>query len=815
MFRLRTILTLTILLCSLGYSYAKVEELGETKAEGLGETKVEGLGEAKDFVIRSGETIGLCIPQDAEPVVESALEMLRADMMTVLQAELHIEKGKRLKGSAKSRQKGSVKPQTTISCQWDTSLPKEGFCLEVDADGTLSIKAHDSHALAYAVLELSRLMGVSPWEWWADCTPRALPELRLKPGYRDEQHPAVAFRGIFINDEDWGLTPWATRQLKEGTLAEIKSRYANGGTTNTSTLKRITGAVGPDATERIFQLMLRLRMNYYWPPMHECTLPFFLTDGNREMARRYGIYMGGSHCEPMACSAAAEWGLRGKGEYDYVHNAQEVRNFWRTRLEEVKGQDVLYTIGMRGVHDGAMQGAKTLDEQTKVLGQVIHDQRTMLEEVTGRKAEDIPQLFVPYKEVLSIYRNGLQVPEDVTLMWTDDNYGYIRQFPTEEERKRKGGNALYYHISYWGRPHDYLWLDGMASALMAQQMTEAYHRGIQQAWMLNVGDIKPAEYNIELFMDMAWHGVDNINWQQHRLAFYQREFGTEAGAVCDSIMREYQRLSFVRRPEHMGGTRVEESDKAYWSTLRQLSLTEEEKAKRIADYRSISNRAEALASQIAPDRAEAYLQLVKYPVQGAAQMNFKFLTDNPSEAYDSIRALTSLYNANPRWEGILTMNPRNLPVYGPVDSLAPSREPIVTRQPLVRLATSAKATVLPELGYSQQAVQLPKEESVTFEFDSVGKDSIMLQVALLPNHPVSGQHLSFALILDGEEIGRYNYETHDRSEEWKQNVLRNQALRTIICKLPQHPGNRHSLVIKALTEGVVLDEVYLVSEEEI
>lgn len=766
--RLRATMTIVLLMCALACSYAR------------------------DFVIRSGEAMGLSLPKDAAPIVESALEMVKSDMKTVLRARL-----------VESRER-----KAAIVCRWDETLPREGFRLEVNAGGALLISARDSHALAYALLELSRLMGVSPWEWWADCTPRQKPELRLPEGYRDEQHPAVAFRGIFINDEDWGLTPWATKRMEAGTLEEMKSRYADGSTTNASTLKRIKGAVGPEATERIFQLMLRLRMNYYWPPMHECTLPFFLTDGNREMARRYGIYMGGSHCEPMACSAAAEWGLRGKGEYDYVHNAQGVRDFWRTRLEEVKDQEVLYTIGMRGVHDGAMQGAKTLDEQTKVLGQVIRDQRKMLEEATGREAADIPQLFVPYKEVLSIYRNGLEVPEDVTLMWTDDNYGYIRQFPNAEERRRKGGNGLYYHISYWGRPHDYLWLDGMSPALMVQQMTEAYHRGIQQAWVLNVGDIKPAEYNIELFMDLAWHGVDNVDWQQHRLLFFQREFGVEAGMVCDSIMREYQRLCFVRRPEHMGGTRVEESDKAYWGTLRDLPMTAAEKKMRVGDFRRISDRAEALAGQIEADRSEAYLQLVKYPVQAAAQMDFKFLTEDHTTPYDSIRTLTSRYNANPRWDGILSMNPRNLAVYGPVDSIAPGRERAVVRRPLVRKALSPKAVALPELGYSRQAAQLAVGEYVAYELTSQPGDSVTLQVALLPTHPVSGQRLAFSLILDGQEVGQYSYETHDRSEEWKQNVLRNQAIRSITCMLPKESVNSHTVTVKALTDGVVLDEVY-------
>ena len=197
--KIRLALSLVTLMCSFSVSYAR------------------------DFVIRGGETVGLILPKDVEPVVKSALEMLKTDLRVVLQADLN------LCGERKAR----------IICRWDDSLPREGFRLEVDAKGKLNVGARDSHALAYALLEISRLMDVSPWEWWADCTPRKKPELRLQEGYRDEQHPAVAFRGIFINDEDWGLTPWATRQLRAGALAGMKDRYADGTSTNANTLKRL------------------------------------------------------------------------------------------------------------------------------------------------------------------------------------------------------------------------------------------------------------------------------------------------------------------------------------------------------------------------------------------------------------------------------------------------------------------------------------------------------------------------------------------------------------------------------------------------
>jgi hypothetical protein len=178
----------------------------------------------------------------------------------------------------------------------------------------------------------------------------------------------------------------------------------------------------------------------------------------------------------MVCNAAGEWARRGEGDYDYVNNSKAVYNFWEKRVKEVAGQDNIYTLGMRGVHDGKMQGAKTVAEQKAVLERVLKDQRGMLAKYVDKDVEKVPQAFIPYKEVLDIYHAGLEVPEEVTLIWCDDNYGYIRHFPTEEERARKGGNGIYYHISYWGRPHDYLWLNTLSPAVAYQQMNEAYDR---------------------------------------------------------------------------------------------------------------------------------------------------------------------------------------------------------------------------------------------------------------------------------------------------------------------------------------------------
>lgn len=223
------------------------------------------------------------------------------------------------------------------------------------------------------------------------------------------------------------------------------------------------------------------------------------------MADKYAIYLGTSHCEPMMRNTNGEWKTAGKGEYDYVHNRKNVLSFWEERVKQLRHSDDIYTLGMRGVHDGKMQGAKTLEEQKKALTEILADQRRMLAKYKGKDLTKVPQVLIPYKEVLDIYQAGLQVPEDVTLMWCDDNYGYITHFPTAEEAARPGGNGIYYHVSYWGRPHDYLWLSTASPYLLYQQMKQAYEKGIRQMWILNVGDIKPAEYQTELFMDMAWN----------------------------------------------------------------------------------------------------------------------------------------------------------------------------------------------------------------------------------------------------------------------------------------------------------------------
>ena len=490
-------------------------------------------------VLRHGEPIRVSLDEAEAVHVKTAFGILESDLRSVLGAPAETAAGEAdiIVGTL------GVNPLLdTLGLDYaDLRGRHEGFMLESLPDGRIVIAGSDSHGTMYGMMELSRMLGVSPWEWWADVTPQPKDSLEIPAGFRTIQSPSVRLRGIFINDEDWGLMPWS------GTTFEPECGLHT---------------IGPRTNAKIFELMTRLRANYYWPAMHECTRPFFLTPGNREVAERYGIYIGGSHCEPMASSTAGEWPARGKGAYDYINNRDSVYDFWEQRIREVAGQEIVYTLGMRGVHDSKMLGAKSVEEQKEALGRVLADQRGLIARHVNKDVGKVPQVFIPYKEVLDVYNAGLEVPDDVTLMWCDDNYGYIRHFPTEVERARKGGNGIYYHVSYWGRPHDYLWLCTFSPYLLWQQMSMAYDKGIRDMWILNVGDIKPAEYQTELFMDMAWDmdGVRARGVRNHQAGFYAREFGDTLGERIATVMDEHYRLAQIRKPEFMGGTRTEEAD---------------------------------------------------------------------------------------------------------------------------------------------------------------------------------------------------------------------------------------------------------------
>ena len=702
------------------------------------------------------------------PVVKVALDLLKRDCRSVLSGEISCSKntGNIYVGTWGE---SSVLQALADTRQLDVAQldeHKEAFLLNVLPDGRLVVAGSDKRGTAYGVLELSRMMGVSPWEWWADAVPEKKEEFRLPAGFRKLDYPQVAYRGIFINDEDWGLTPWSWKHYEP---SERK------------------GQIGPKTHARIFELLLRLRANTFWPAMHECSIPFFFTEGNKEMADKYAIYLGTSHCEPMMRNTNGEWKTAGKGEYDYVHNRKNVLSFWEERVKQLRYSDDIYTLGMRGVHDGKMQGAKTLEEQKKALTEILADQRRMLAKYKGKDLTKVPQVLIPYKEVLDIYQAGLQVPEDVTLMWCDDNYGYITHFPTAEEAARPGGNGIYYHVSYWGRPHDYLWLSTASPYLLYQQMKQAYEKGIRQMWILNVGDIKPAEYQTELFMDMAWNigRVQQTRVTGHLSHFLSREFGAVSASALLPLLQEHYRLAYIRKPEFMGHTRTEEKDPKY-KIVTDLPWSEGEIRKRLSLYQALEDRAEVWSRRMPETKRTAYFHLVQYPVQGASQMNKKCLYAQLSrhgkadwqlseQAFDSIVSLTHRYNQG-KWQGFMDYKPRNLSVYQRIPKSTATDSLKSTRSCLFKWngLEAMEGNLLPceGLGYEGMAAGISKDSSVVFHFDGCPADSVEVELRLLPAHPVVGNELRVQVSLDEVQSLPVSYRTYGRSVEIEHIELR-------------------------------------------
>ena len=789
------------------------------------------LADRENFTLQRGKNIFLVVEKNEEKVVHLAIDLLKRDVKSVLDAELTTSKlqdAHVIIGTIgqSSLLKNYTKELSSIEGH------HEAFLLKVLKDGRLLVAGSDKRGTAYGVLELSRLLGVSPWEWWADATPEKREVFHLPIGYTLTQEPTVPYRGIFLNDEDWGLLPWSNDRPQPN--------LPQGEGVNTPTVNNKGGKsvrpIGPKTYRRIFELMLRLRANTLWPAMHECTLPFFLTEGNREAAADYSIFIGSSHCEPMVCNAAGEWERRGKGAYDYVNNSKEVYKFWEERVKEVAGQDNIYTLGMRGVHDGKMQGAKTVAEQKAVLERVLKDQRDMLAKYVNEDVTQVPQAFIPYKEVLDIYHAGLEVPEEVTLIWCDDNYGYIRHFPTAEERARKGGNGIYYHISYWGRPHDYLWLNTLSPAVAYQQMNEAYDRGIQKMWIINVGDIKPGEYLLELLMDMAWDldGVRRIGWQEHERRFLAREFGRSIGDELDKVMKSYYRLNYERRPEFLGNTRTEEKDPA-WKVVKDLPWSEDYILNRLDTWKELSDKVDRLSRLMLREKQDAYFHLVKYRVQGATQMNEKLLKAQLARhgkadwaesdaAYDSIVALTRVYNEGinnqGKWRGMMDHRPRKLPVFdkvkhNTVDTPMHDNDDLVQYGWHPMYCVSGNPIPCEGLGYLGTAALIPQGVSVTYESEVVAEgisDSVNIVLAFVPRHPVNDKSLRVALSIDNGEPYVVDYATKGRSEEWKVNILWNRAHR--IVRVPvDSKKSRHTFTLTALDEGIILDTIYIIDDK--
>jgi len=457
----------------------------------------------------------------------------------------------------------------------------EAFVIEVvehplpGVDRALVIAGSDKRGTIYGLYEVAEQIGVSPWHWWADVPVRTAPELFLAAGRRVTGPPAVQYRGIFLNDEAPALTGW------------VHEKY---------------GRFGREFYTRLFELMLRLRANYLWPAMW---LPraFNVDDAeNPRLADEYGIVMGTTHHEPMM-RAHAEWGKFGRGPWNYAANDAVLREFWRGGVARTKAFEQIVSLGMRGDGDEAMSA----ETNTRLLERIVADQRQILAEVTGRPPEQTTQLWALYKEVQDYYEKGMRVPDDVVLLWCDDNWGNIRRLPTPEERKRSGGAGVYYHFDYVGGPRNYKWINVTPITKVWEQMHLAWRHDANRIWIVNVGDLKPMEFPMEFFLRYAW---DPARWSYEQLGEYSRswaarDFGAEHAAEVAALVNGYSKLNRHRTPELMAPDTY--------------SLTNYREAERVlALWRDLVARAERLDAALPPERRDAFFQLVLYPVKASA-----------------------------------------------------------------------------------------------------------------------------------------------------------------------------------------------------
>jgi hypothetical protein len=528
----------------------------------------------------------------------------------------------------------------------------------------LLITGSDFRGTAYGVFSLSARLGVSPWYWWADVVPVQRKSLSVNMNDFTSEPPSVKYRGIFLNDEDWGLQPWAAK-----------------------TFEPETKDIGPKTYGKIFELLLRLKANTIWPAMHHCTKAFYSIPGNKEMAAKYQIFIGTSHAEPMLRNNVGEWNQKLFGEYNYATNSKVVKEYWQNRIKELDSDDnYIVTVGMRGIHDSGMQGNFTKEEKVNLLQTIITDQRKMLGAILKKDATTIPQAFVPYKEVLEVYSDGAKVPDDVTLVWPDDNQAYIRQLSDANERKRSGGAGVYYHISYWGRPHDFLWLESVPVSLIWEEMNKAYQTNAKDIWIANVGDIKPIEVGMNFFLDMAWNqkqfSPENISSYYTRFAGEQ--FGEAYGKEIGDILTSYFQLAFSRKPEHMGWSQIYPNTPIKDPELSLFNYGDEVQ-NRIDAYTKLEEQVTIMQNKLPEHLKNAFFQLVGYKVLGASYMNKKILysyksrvyasqgrvsanlyAEKAKRAFEDINKITEEYNRlnNGKWMYMMTYNPRNLPVFG-------------------------------------------------------------------------------------------------------------------------------------------------------
>lgn len=549
-------------------------------------------------------------------------------------------------------------------------------------DGVLYIAGTDRRGTIYGIYDLCEQLGVSPWYYWADVPVKVKDTFSIPAGYSKADWPSVKYRGIFINDEE-ELNDWAKLHTADNTI-------------------------GPEAYERIFELLLRLKGNYIWPAMHVNYFNGNLNNG--ALAEQMGVVVGTSHCDMLLRSNQNEWEpwIQSKGYTDAIYdysiegrNREILLEYWQESVEQNKDYEVSYTMGMRGIHDSGFHtkaidadGSLSEEEKTRakvqLLGKIIRDQRVILQKVLGEaRAHEALRTFVPYKEVLDLYNLGLDVPEDVTLIWANDNFGHMRRYPDETERMRSGGNGLYYHSSYWahgGTAMSFLFINSIPLAHTGNELKKSYESGIRNIWVQNIGGLKPLEQDMEFFLRYGWEagkaeGItkDTRKFTEH---WINTNFSGNYGAEATEVYEAFAQVTNVRKIEHMN------------SDVFTQTLLGDEGGRRLMILEDIFRRGNDILNSLPPEERSSFFQLFLMKIHASYCTNHEFYyADRSSLSYergnmlaadhyvelsvrmqDYKRRMLHFYDrkmSGGKWEGILT--PESFPP--PPTAMYPARKP--------------------------------------------------------------------------------------------------------------------------------------------
>jgi Glycosyl hydrolase family 115/Gylcosyl hydrolase family 115 C-terminal domain len=458
-------------------------------------------------------------------------------------------------------------------------------------ENALVICGSDKRGTIYGIYDLSEEIGVSPWHFWADVPVRHADALFVKAGKYVQGPPAVKYRGIFINDEAPDLTGWAKEKF---------------------------GGYNHEFYTNVFELLLRLKANYLWPAMWDNC---FNEDDplNPKLADEYGIVMGTSHVEPMM-RADKEWNRAGyaANQWNYDKYPDELNAFWKEGIERNKPWENIITVAMRGKIDTPMSESNNI----ALLEKIVAAQRKLIEDVFQTNASAVPQLWALYKEVQGYYEDGMRVPDDVTLLWCDDNWGNVRRLPTPDERQRTGGAGIYYHLDYVGGPRNYKWLNSVPITKIWEQMNLAYNYGADRIWIVNVGHLQHVAFPMEFFLSMAWNPT---NWPKEKLSDFtrlwaEREFGPAHAAEIADLVAGYTKFNGRRKPELLAPDT--------------FSLVNYQEADRVlADWEALAARAEGITQQLPADERDAFFEQVLYPVKACETVNELYVAAAKNRLY--------------------------------------------------------------------------------------------------------------------------------------------------------------------------------------